>query len=373
MTLNNVPIIKKLFFFSFLTLLILMIFINFNRCASGQVTRSSVLNRAQQFQKLLVEKELQGIDTTKALELDQKSREAMRNNNPMESLRLIDEAISILESSPSSKVVSAPIKGEERDFFYEIHMEPGTANKEMFEELKKFVKLADTYNIKLTLLFTPQWAEMILDDPEKTKIINSWKNEGHEIGGHHHGPNVWPWDGYSDLNSEEIDKVRAARPQIPVAQEVAKKEKYLGNMQSFMTLLNRLAGEKIKVITMSNEIQDWPDGVPYAAGGRHLVEALSIPRKVAFRGHQVVKVSSVTFKPGKIVEYNEEITLQQMKDKFLSSQPGIFGTVSHPEDYKKDPQMYENFFKFLHSIDQSGKHSKTVTQIIETHSQNQKT
>ena len=40
--------------------------------------------------------------------------------------------------------------------FFAIHLEPQEVNDEDFGELCQFIALADIYNIKITLQFTPQ-------------------------------------------------------------------------------------------------------------------------------------------------------------------------------------------------------------------------
>lgn len=56
------------------------------------------------FQKLLAERQSQGKDVSKAVDLDNRSREAMKNHNREEALRLMNEAIAILEDMPSQKI-----------------------------------------------------------------------------------------------------------------------------------------------------------------------------------------------------------------------------------------------------------------------------
>lgn len=274
------------------------------------------------------------------------------------------------KNTGSSDQAASPQETQvQRDYFYEVHMENEWVNSEMFGELENLVKLANKYKIKLTLLFTPQWAEMILTDSQKMAILNRWKSQGHEIGGHHHGPGIVSWDRYSALSMEEIDRIRASLPQNQrkISQERMGPEKYRGNMADYMKLLNRLAGKQIAVITMSNENQDWPAGVPYAAGGNFLEEAISTPKNVVFNGHEVTKVTAAALlaKPGK--RTGQQTTVGQLKEKFLSSKLGIFGVVSHEMDYKDNPKIYGEWFNFLNSIDSSGKHSYTISEIIKKH------
>lgn len=249
-----------------------------------------------------------------------------------------------------------------RDYFFEVHMEPSNANESMFNVLTKFVNLADQYNVNLTLLFTPQWAEMILKDSKKLSLLNQWKQNGHEIGGHHHGPTVCPWDGYTNLEyaSQEF-KNRQNR--VPCPSFVREQEKYSGNMEDYMKLLSKLG--TIKTITMSDEDVDWPKDALYAAGGRHLQEAISQSKMVIFNGHKVYKLTSCPLEPKKLVT-GIQITIDELKNAYLSEREGIFGVGNHPEGYKDNPNLYRQWFEFLKEQDPEMVHSKTIFQIIET-------
>ena len=110
----------------------------------------------------------------------------------------------------------------QRDYFTEVLMGPWTADHAMFVLLDEFVSLADKHKIKLTLLFSPAWARMILDDPAKLIRVGLWQGQGHEIGGYHLGPDTLPWDGYSDFSREEIEHLRKNRPITqPKEQQIA--------------------------------------------------------------------------------------------------------------------------------------------------------
>ncbi|HDY75539.1 MAG TPA: hypothetical protein ENH49_03350 [Candidatus Marinimicrobia bacterium] len=112
------------------------------------------------------------------------------------------------------------IESNVRDSFFEVHLEPRNANDDAFNSLNELVDAADGYGAKLTLLFTPPWAEMILSDDAKLNLITRWKQNGHEIGGHHHGPSVCSWDGYTniDVNGDDFE---SRQGKVPCPENVA--------------------------------------------------------------------------------------------------------------------------------------------------------
>ncbi|OYT26976.1 MAG: hypothetical protein B6U97_02615 [Candidatus Altiarchaeales archaeon ex4484_96] len=55
--------------------------------------------------------------------------------------------------------------------------------------LKEMVEKANQYNIKLTLMFSAQWADIISEDPKMMSEIKQWQSQGHEISSYHHSIN----------------------------------------------------------------------------------------------------------------------------------------------------------------------------------------
>jgi hypothetical protein len=80
--------------------------------------------------------------------------------------------------------------------------------EESYKALKGMIKLAEQQNVKLTLLFTPQYALYITTDPARSAELESWKKSGHEIGAYHQGPETRAWDGYTDLGPEALGRLR---------------------------------------------------------------------------------------------------------------------------------------------------------------------
>ncbi|HDZ00776.1 MAG TPA: hypothetical protein ENH52_04860 [Nitrospirae bacterium] len=251
--------------------------------------------------------------------------------------------------------------GKIRDSFFEVHLEPLNANEDMFNVLLEFVDSAAQYNIKLTLLFTPQWVEMILSDADKIDLLSQWRENGHEVGGHHHGPGVCPWDGYTnlDVNSQEF---KNRQNNVPCPESVREQEEYLGDMDDYMNLLSNLGS--IKTVTMSDADVDWPEGAVYSAGGRRLIEAISEPELVIYNGLEVYKLSSAPLKSEETV-LEELITVDDLKNEYLSEKEGKFGLNSHAADYKQNPDLYKEWFEFLNKQDPGMDHAGTISRIVE--------
>ncbi len=84
----------------------------------------------------------------------------------------------------------------------------GEQLEESYKALKGMIKLADQQNVKLTLLFTAQYALYIATDTARAAELESWKKSGHEIGAYHQGPETRAWDGYTDLGPEALGRLR---------------------------------------------------------------------------------------------------------------------------------------------------------------------
>ncbi|NIA29626.1 MAG: T9SS type A sorting domain-containing protein [Actinobacteria bacterium] len=345
-------------FYIFLVICIGLVFNSNPLLAQGRRAGREIRKTVTQLQRLIRQKQAQGVDVSGALELDRKSRQAMSLGRPRECLRLLRQAVALLKRQQDKEQQEG--RSKPRISFFEVHLEPANANDGMFNALSNFVNLADQYKVKLTLLFTPPWAGMILEDSMKSSLLNQWRQNGHEIGGHHHGPSVCPWDGYTNLevNGEEFE---IRQNKVPCPEIVRAQEKYLGDMNDYMELLNGLG--TIKTVTMSDEDVDWPAGAVYAAGGRKLQDAISKPRLVTFNGQQVCKLSSVTFLAKETV-LGELITIEDLKNEYLSSKDGIFG-INGKINSEDNLNLYRQWFEFLQEQNPEMKYAKTVSRIIQ--------
>ncbi|MBN2067592.1 MAG: hypothetical protein JW744_03945 [Candidatus Diapherotrites archaeon] len=152
-------------------------------------------------------------------------------------------------------------------YFLVIHAEPGGQGITNFEELEELVEYANNYNMKISFQFAPGWPEFISGNPERMALVNSWAEQGHEIGGHHHSifhPGVW--DGYSYHDSETawqvMEEYHWAVYGMPLP---AKIPEYKGNMnEGFMDIMKRI-NPKMNSGCVSG-VADWrelPDDIIY--------------------------------------------------------------------------------------------------------------
>ncbi|HCC47771.1 MAG TPA: hypothetical protein DEQ38_06595 [Elusimicrobia bacterium] len=80
--------------------------------------------------------------------------------------------------------------------------------EESYKALQGMVKLAGERGVRLTLLFSAQYAVYIASDSARLAELQGWNDAGHEIGAYHQGPETRGWDGYSDLAGAELARVR---------------------------------------------------------------------------------------------------------------------------------------------------------------------
>ncbi|MBR56818.1 MAG: hypothetical protein CMH54_02040 [Myxococcales bacterium] len=89
-------------------------------------------------------------------------------------------------------------------YFIAVHCDPNVTFPEEFLHLDTMVLAANEQNVKLTLMFTPQWVEYILGAPSRKDRFDFWVASGHEIAMHHHSVyHPGTWDQYSDFEYDE--------------------------------------------------------------------------------------------------------------------------------------------------------------------------
>ncbi|MEI7528434.1 MAG: hypothetical protein WCK76_05765 [Elusimicrobiota bacterium] len=106
---------------------------------------------------------------------------------------------------------AAGARAAEPYYFVTVHNSVAGAGYEgSYKALEKMVQLADSQHVRLTLLFSAQYAAYISTDPARAAQLESWKNAGHEIGAYHQGPDTRDWDGFSDLRGEALARARGS-------------------------------------------------------------------------------------------------------------------------------------------------------------------
>lgn len=118
---------------------------------------------------------------------------------------------------------------------------------------------ADYYNVKLTLMISPQAAGWIARTPWAKEIIVAVAAKGHEIAMHHHAlASKVAWDGYTDLDSWLAQYIRASKVTFP--------EPYIGSLTTMMNLINQSLEANVRSGCPNEEGDKWnmPDNIIYS-------------------------------------------------------------------------------------------------------------
>jgi len=227
--------------------------------------------------------------------------------------------------------------------FLAIHFEVGgdTRNlahqKEFWPVAIDLTKLANKYNVKLTLQFNPQWAEYILKDKNKFNLLKEWQNQGHEIGLHHHGYDHGDWNGYTNRPEKENET------------------RFRGKIKDMMDLMKKLAHpHHLLCGTITDEEFDYPKEIKYDTEGIQIYHARSKPKRVILGGKEVTQVGMAFLSFDGDVEVFKQEYSRAKEDE-------VFGVVTHEMDFAQNPEIIEEWFKFINS---TGKNIQTVSEII---------
>jgi len=256
-------------------------------------------------------------------------------------------------------------------YFIAIHNEPyhfpGGEKKlaEEYNTLKRMIAKADQYNIKLTLMFTAQWADYISKSPERIVDLESWKKQGHEIAGHHHSIYHGNWDGYTDYSKEEA-----------IAQRIkqgVKPEEYIGTLEDYINKLEKI-NPNIKSGCMNEEHdkKEMPDEIIYATCsgfancGEIWTRLSDVDEKKGQNKYILTAIVNGILRKWlshyQITTPERQKIAQTVFDSIDSSY--VYGVVTHSASGVQEKEYY-NFLKFLHIQDPEGKKSRTVSEIID--------
>ena len=223
-----------------------------------------------------------------------------------------------------------------------VHCEPQNADGESFLSLRDLVAKADAHQVKLTIDFTPQWAEMILANPVFLEWTGQWQQTGHEIAVHHHPYGVSKlraarWDGYTNID--------------PSSMPPGDQADYLGDMVDYLALLNTLPGIRTSwTLGLGEEIDkgDWPEGLSYSARGHAIEDAISRPELVQYGDAIVSEMTHALF-------WNRGAP--EWMNVYASADSGdIFALLTHVSNYEESlaaALAVEDFFALLAAQDPS--------------------
>jgi len=210
------------------------------------------------------------------------------------------------------------------DTFFAVHCEPTHVSQ--YDALVRMVMLAYSFDARLTIEFTPQWADTILATQALLAQVRGWQAAGHEIAAHHHSLSYKTgWDGYT--NHPEAD--------------ILFPDMHRGDMQDFFDLICLLAGDSLLLTgCITDPIVDWPLGLPYRTDGHMVAGALTQPQSLILNGQPV---TSLGF--GLI---NSPARVDSAKALFLTgTDDDILGVILHESNFDEDPRNMRNWLKFL--------------------------
>lgn len=258
-------------------------------------------------------------------------------------------------------------------YFVVIHNEPFNVPNgesgiaEAYPTLERMVAKADTYNIKLTIMLSAQWADYIAESPERMVELEKWKSEGHEIAGHHHSLNHGNWDGYTNYSEEYAISYRTNKTGHAA-------EAYHGSLYDYMLSLDKLdAG--IKSGCMNDEVDknDLPNEIIYdtcsgfanfGEPGTRLEDGMDSKKGIndfvstaVYNGIERKWLAHTQITTAEL-EGNAEKTFATLNSL------EVYGGATHSVEGEQEDE-FGAFLDFLHSKDPSGIRSRTVSEIIE--------
>ena len=135
-----------------------------------------------------------------------------------------------LVSGDASVPTDSAVSGAGVMYFIAVHCDPGAEFPDEFVNLEAMIASASEAGIRLTLMFTPQWASFLGEEPGRLERLDVWSAAGHEIAMHHHSVyHPGTWDGYTDFEFEEYAPIRGLAK--------AEKTEKLGSLADFDAVL----------------------------------------------------------------------------------------------------------------------------------------
>ncbi len=244
-----------------------------------------------------------------------------------------------------------------------IHNEPND-QVAYYDDLQSIIARADSYGIKLTLMFTDTWADYIVNDSGRATELAAWKTTGHEIAGHHHGVYHSSWDGYTDLPSAEAIAIRAA---------LGKSEPYKGCLCQWFREVSKL-NRKMNSGCLNEEDDKTELASPiiYSTCSGYINNG-AVGQKV--EDTNVNKAQNDYISVGSANGLNRKwlchfqvrdngTSLPAAEAKYAAMSSGVLGTVSHSSPAGGVAILLE-WLDWLHTQDATGAKSRTMSQIID--------
>ena len=223
-----------------------------------------------------------------------------------------------------------------------IHMEPGnfpdTTEQpgEYWDELVDLVELANQHNLKLNLMFNPQWGTYILEEEERLNLVREWESDGHVLGVHHHGPQMGAWNGYTNQENYIYNS------------------KYLGTIEDMMGILNQLpvSGQMLVGVISNDDDKnyDFPENFIYSLDGgiNSFEDLMSTPEPCTYNNQDLICISHAIYGTGGEVAVSlEEIELALT----VANEDQVVGIVFHANNFGDAPIPYVILFEYLNKLD----------------------
>jgi len=246
--------------------------------------------------------------------------------------------------------------GGEKPYYF-IAVQNGSYNfdggikqlEESYKALEGMVKLADAQGVRLTLLFSAQYAVYISSDPARLAEVEGWKKTGHEIGAYHQGPDTRAWDGYSDLPPNAAP--RAGKEEEKGAPAPGHRE--------YLAALNRLEpGIKTGCIADGGDKKFMAAAPPNeVCGGPALAAGTTgVNRFLAVSAGKRTRKGLSSFHPV------DKAGLAAAEKYYSGMASGVYGA-----SFKSSPSEFGAFYAwlgFLKGLDPYGLRSRTVAVIV---------
>ena len=263
-----------------------------------------------------------------------------------------------------------PVNVDMPYYFIAVHNEPSpleTKVAKSFGILKTIVAKADSYNIKLTLMFGYSWADYIAKDTERMNTLNSWKTNGHEIALHHHSPYHGSPDGYTFYSEIEAKAIIEKSGNDPSTFT------YRGTLDDMMQKLYQINPEMNSgCANDSSDKNELPDAIIYDTcsgyvnyGSEWLYQSDANP----MRGLNEFVMTGTVKEIGRkwLSHQNMSSTdlFEQAKIDFDKAPPTtVYGLIAHSSE--AESTIFLAFFEFIHAKDPTGSRSRTITELIKS-------
>lgn len=217
-----------------------------------------------------------------------------------------------------------------------VHIEPfdqPTDGTERWETLRTLVEQADAHSMKLSLHFSPQMAEYVLEDSQKLSLVRDMESRGHEIAMHHHGFSHNQWDGYSNS---------------PIAK---RRVDFEGTMDDFMNLIRQLPADgEILVGSGTDEDTEWPDSVLYATRGGSPPSADDILAPAEVETWTNTDVTILTKAPFGVNQVQDNLTIKDVENAINNATSDEYiGITVTDRTLEDDWDELEEVFQLLSS------------------------